>query len=195
MVNEKIRPKTLRVGDRILVQRKGAALGIATTKRDSLVASLVAPPDVVDSPVGGRRGYALDTSEGRIPFVTGVTAIMVPNAGDEKRAEREGEERERAREDSQGVLGGLDRPAPPESSTTIPGHVRQTAARTTSSTTVTPPRSAIRAHVANVTQSIPAGRGANAAANYRAMARGAVTDAARDFWETKAREALSGGDA
>lgn len=186
MPNDKIKPRNLSAGDQILVTRRGAELLVASTKRDSFPARVMTPPDVVDSPTGGRRGYALTTDAGRIPFVTGVSSIMMPTQADIRRHERESADREQARSESAGLLAGLDAPAdaPPLA---LPSRA-PVAAR--ASAPVPMPSAPSASRVAR-DQSIPYARGANAAANYRAMARGATTDAAQAFWERLASEALA----
>jgi hypothetical protein len=188
MANDKVRPRNLRPGDVILVTRHGDELRHATMKRDSIVARVTQPPEVADSPTpGARRGYRIETHVGTIPFLTGVTAIMVPNHADIKRDQRERESREQAAGDSAGVLGGLALSAEQRAATVAPAARSMPA--TTRQQAVTPPSPAQVAVAAS--RDVPAARGANAAANYRTMARGALTDAARDFWERKADEALA----
>jgi hypothetical protein len=191
MANDKVKPRNLRPGDVILVTRVGIDLAHATTKRDSMIARIVAPPDVAESPVpGARRGYALDTHLGRIPFVTGVSSIMVPNAADIRRDQQEQRERDRraaAESESAGVLGGLSLSDEQRAAVKVAPAARTAPTQRREQVTVPSPAQVAVA----ASRSVPPGRGANAAANYRAMARGALTDAARDFWENKAREALA----
>lgn len=120
-------PKNLKVGDLILITRRSdGLLKVAGVKRNSIIAEIRTAPKRVPHPDGGgkRGGYALNTSSGIVPFVTGVSAVMLATAEDRARMRREEASRPAAIADSASVLSGVtaSEPAADSVSATVEDH-------------------------------------------------------------------------
>lgn len=184
----KVRAARLESGDEILVMKTREGLQLATVRRGSLAVVVLGIESVTAPTAGGRRGYAITTDRGTIDFVTGVAVVLRAGDNDWKRTRKAEREQGRDAVPVPEALNGVSITAQDRASA-VKGTARPKVKAPRWSAPVPVPAPSPVPPVEVVGAGAVPARGPEAARNYRAQARAAVTDRARRFWTRKADEA------